>query len=281
MDNIIIEKVINNNIISAYEKSGAEVIVMGRGIGFKKKQGEVVPADQISKIFRIKSRTLTEQFKELLANMPLERVRISDEIISHAKDHLKLKLNQSIYVTLTDHINFAIERVSQGIEPQNALLWEIKRFYPQEFQLEIYALELIQDRLDILLPEDEAGFIALHFVNAEYGTDIRDAVKFPDQMQAIVDIVERDLGILLDESSLHYERFMTHIKFLIQRIYRKELLSSEDRELSLLMQRKYPREYQCSVKVAEYIMQATGSRLSEEEIMYLSVHIRRVTTIDL
>ena len=281
MDNIIIEKVINNNIISAYEKSGAEVIVMGRGIGFKKKQGEVVPADQISKIFRIKSRTLTEQFKELLANMPLERVRISDEIISHAKDHLKLKLNQSIYVTLTDHINFAIERVSQGIEPQNALLWEIKRFYPQEFQLGIYALELIQDRLDILLPEDEAGFIALHFVNAEYGTDIRDAVKFPDQMQAIVDIVERDLGILLDESSLHYERFMTHIKFLIQRIYRKELLSSEDRELSLLMQRKYPREYQCSLKVAEYIMQATGSRLSEEEIMYLSVHIRRVSTIDL
>ena len=281
MDNIIIEKVINNNIISAYEKSGAEVIVMGRRIGFKKKQGEMVPADQISKIFRIKSRTLAEQFKELLANMPLERVRISDEIISHAKDHLKLKLNQSIYVTLTDHINFAIERVSQGIEPQNALLWEIKRFYPQEFQLGIYALELIQDRLDILLPEDEAGFIALHFVNAEYGTDIRDAVKFPDQMQAIVDIVERDLGILLDESSLHYERFMTHIKFLIQRIYRKELLSSEDRELSLLMQRKYPREYQCSVKVAEYIMQATGSRLSEEEIMYLSVHIRRVSTIDL
>ena len=281
MDNIIIEKVINNNIISAYEKSGAEVIVMGRGIGFKKKQGEMVPADQISKIFRIKSRTLSEQFKELLANMPLERVRISDEIISHAKDHLKLKLNQSIYVTLTDHINFAIERVSQGIEPQNALLWEIKRFYPQEFQLGIYALELIQDRLDILLPEDEAGFIALHFVNAEYGTDIRDAVKFPDQMQAIVDIVERDLGMLLDESSLHYERFMTHIKFLIQRIYRKELLSSEDRELSLLMQRKYPREYQCSLKVAEYIMQATGSRLSEEEIMYLSVHIRRVSTIDL
>lgn len=281
MDNIIIEKVINNNIISAYDESGAEVIVMGRGIGFKKKQGEMVPADQISKIFRIKSRTLAEQFKELLANMPLERVRISDEIISHAKDHLKLKLNQSIYVTLTDHINFAIERVSQGIEPQNALLWEIKRFYPQEFQLGIYALELIQDRIDILLPEDEAGFIALHFVNAEYGTDIRDAVKFPDQMQAIVDIVERDLGILLDESSLHYERFMTHIKFLIQRIYRKELLSSEDRELSLLMQRKYPREYQCSLKVAEYIMQATGSRLSEEEIMYLSVHIRRVTTIDL
>ena len=164
---------INNNIISAYEKSGAEVIVMGRGIGFKKKQGEVVPADQISKIFRIKSRTLTEQFKELLANMPLERVRISDEIISHAKDHLKLKLNQSIYVTLTDHINFAIARYEKGINLETALLWEIKRFYPQEYELGKYAITQIKERLKVELPEDEAGFIALHFVNAEYGTNIR------------------------------------------------------------------------------------------------------------
>lgn len=277
MDNIIIEKVINNNIISAYESSGTEVIVMGRGIGFKKKPGALVPAEQISKIFRMKSQTLAEQFKELLANMPLERVKISDEIISHAKDHLKLKLNQSIYVTLTDHINFAIERVKQGIEPQNALLWEIKRFYPQEFQLGIYAVKLIYDRLGILLSTDEAGFIALHFVNAEYGTDIRDAVKFPNQLKAIVDIVEQDLEIRLDESSLHYERFVTHIKFLIQRIYRKELLSSDDKELSQMMQQKYPKEYQCSMRVAEYIRNATGSALSDEEIMYLSVHIRRVT----
>ena len=45
-----------------------------------------------------------------------------------------------------------------------------------------------------------------------------------------------------------------------------------------IIQLSNSREYQCSLKVAEYIMQATGSRLSEEEIMYLSVHIRRVTT---
>lgn len=278
---MVVDKVINNNIVSAFDETGTEVVLMGRGIGFGTKPGKPIVPEKIEKTFRIKSQSVAEQLKELLANMPLEHAAISNDIIAYAKEQLKLRLNQSIYVTLTDHINFAIERVSQGIEPQNALLWEIKRFYPQEFQLGIYALELIHDRLGILLPEDEAGFIALHFVNAEYGTDIRDAVKFPDQMQAIVDIVERDLGILLDESSLHYERFMTHIKFLIQRIYRKELLSSEDRELSLLMQRKYPREYQCSLKVAEYIMQATGSRLSEEEIMYLSVHIRRVSTIDL
>lgn len=31
------------------------------------------------------------------------------------------------------------------------------------------------------------------------------------------------------------------------------------------------------MRVAEYIRNATGSALSDEEIMYLSVHIRRVT----
>lgn len=133
MGEIIIDKVINNNIISAFEESGTEVVVMGRGIGFKKKPGQTVPSEQVEKIFRMKSKTLAEQLKELLADMPLERVEISAEIIAYAKDQLKLKLNQSIYVTLTDHINFAIERVSQGIEPENALLWEIKRFYSHEF----------------------------------------------------------------------------------------------------------------------------------------------------
>ena len=275
--NVKIIRVLNTNAVVSVDSQGRELIMTGPGMGFKKRKGENIDQSLVDKTYHLENKEESKRLQEVVKEISGEYLGIADRVVKEAKKE-KLEIRDSLYVTLTDHINFAIERVSQGIEPQNALLWEIKRFYPQEFQLGIYALELIQDRLDILLPEDEAGFIALHFVNAEYGTDIRDAVKFPDQMQAIVDIVERDLGILLDESSLHYERFMTHIKFLIQRIYRKELLFSEDRELSLLMQRKYPREYQCSVKVAEYIMQATGSRLSEEEIMYLSVHIRRVLT---
>lgn len=156
----------------------------------------------------------------------------------------------------------------------------IKRFYSHEFQLGTYALQLIYERLGIKLPEDEAGFIALHFVNAEYGTDIHDALKFPNQMNDIVRIVEQELGLELDEGSLHYERFVTHVKFLLQRIYRKELLSSEDKELAQMMQRKYPKEYNCSEKVAAYIKEATGCTLSDEEVMYLSVHIRRVTAVE-
>lgn len=271
-----VEKVINNNIVSAYDKTGREVVVMGRGIGFGVRAGAVIDNSKIEKVFRIESQGVAEQFKELLANMPLEHAQISNDIISYAKSTLKLKLNQSIYVTLTDHINFAIERYQKGINLENALLWEIKRFYPQEYGLGRYAIDLIRERLHVSLPEDEAGFIALHFVNAEYGTDIRDALHFPNQMKDILDIVTRELGIRLDEGSLHYERFITHVKFLLQRVYRKELLPDEESELAEMMKKKYPKEYACSEKIADYIEEAAGCRLSAEEIMYLSIHIRRI-----
>lgn len=274
---MVIEKIINNNIVSAHDDAGREVVIMGRGIGFGTKPGKQVAESRIEKIFRIKSQTLAGQFKELLANMPLEHAQISDDIISYAKGHLKLKLNQSIYVTLTDHINFAIERCSQGIPLENALLWEIKRFYPQEYQLGRYAVNMIENRLHISLPEDEAGFIALHFVNAEYGTDIKDTLNFPNLMKDILELVKKELGIEFDENSLHYERFVTHVKFLLQRVYRKELLPNEENELAEMMRIKYPKEYRCSKIVAEYIEKATNSKISGEEIMYLSIHIRRVT----
>jgi len=274
---MVIDKIINNNIVSAFDDTGKEVVVMGRGIGFGKKAGCEIQKDQIEKVFRIKSQTLAEQFKELLANMPLEHARISNDIISYAESELKLRLNQSIYVTLTDHINFAIERLRMKIRLENALLWETKRFYPQEYRLGQYAVELIEKRLGVILPEDEAGFIALHFVNAEYGTDIRDALNFPNLMQTILKIVKEELQIEFDEDSLHYERFVTHVKFLLQRVYRKELLPDEEEELAAMVQRKYHREYVCSKKIAEYIEKETGSKISGEEMMYLAIHIRRIT----
>ena len=261
---MLIEKIINNNIVSAVDSKGREVVVMGRGLGFGMKPGRQIQENKIEKVFRIKSQTLAEQFKDLLADMPLEHVKVSSDIITYAKENLKLKLNQSIYV----------------IKPQNALLWEIKRFYSREYELGMYAVKTIEEKLRIRLPEDEAGFIALHFLNAEYGTDIRDAVKFPNLVKKILEIVEEKLQIELDETSLHYERFVTHIKFLLQRVYRKELLPDEESELAELMQKKYQKEYDCSKMVAAYIEEETKCSLSGEEIMYLAIHIRRVTTAE-
>ena len=105
-------------------------------------------------------------------------------------------------------------------------------------------------------------------------------MKFPNLVKKILEIVEEKLQIELDETSLHYERFVTHIKFLLQRVYRKELLPDEESELAELMQKKYQKEYDCSKMVAAYIEEETKCSLSGEEIMYLAIHIRRGTTAE-
>lgn len=274
---MVIQKVINNNIISAYDESGREVVVMGRGLGYGMRPGRSIEEDKIEKVFHIKSASIAEQFKELLRNMPLEHVQISNDVISYAKRDLKLKLNQSIYLTLTDHINFAIERCSHQVFQENALLWAIKRFYSQEYHLGKYATSLVRERLQIDLPEDEAGFIALHFVNAEYGTAFKDILKCPNLLKDIVDIVKTEMHTEINEESLHYERFVTHVKFLIQRIYREELLSEENGELENVLCHKYPKACNCSRKVADYIENETKVRIPREELIYLTMHIHRIT----
>ena len=275
-----ISKVINNNVLSAFDENGQEVVLMGRGLGFKAKTGDDIDESRVQKVFCIENSALSRQFQEMISNIPMEHMQISADIISYAKNECGMELNQSIYVALTDHINFAIERYRNGIALSNAILWEIRQFYRREYLVGEYALRLFAERLDIHFPEDEAGFIALHFLNAEYGTDIRDAVKFPNLVKKILEIVEEKLQIELDETSLHYERFVTHIKFLLQRVYRKELLPDEESELAELMQKKYQKEYDCSKMVAAYIEEETKCSLSGEEIMYLAIHIRRVTTAE-
>lgn len=181
-----IDKIINNNIVSAIEADGKEVVIMGRGLGFGMKPGKEIPEGKIEKVFRLDSQNSTDKFKELLANLPLEHIQASTEIINYAKSVLNRRLNQSIYITLTDHINFAIERFKEKMMFTNPLLNEIKTFYKEEYLIGEYAVALIERRIGITLPVDEAGFIALHIVNAEYNTAMRDTIDITTLIQNVV-----------------------------------------------------------------------------------------------
>ena len=273
---MVIQKVINNNVISAYDVNQQEIVIMGKGIGFKAHTGELIDESKIEKVFRIENEKLSRQFQELLENIPLEHMQLTSDIISYAIKNLNVQLNQNIYITLTDHINFAIQRQSQGIQLKNALLWETKRFYHQEYLMEKYAVDLLNEKLGTEFTEDEAGFIALHFVNAEYNTTINDTFEMTNMIQKILELVRLEMGIEFDEESLHYERFITHLKFLVQRLYRHELLKDEEIEFARMMENKYPKEYECSKHIAEYIEKEYGSEIASEEIMFLAIHIKRV-----
>ena len=90
-------------------------------------------------------------------------------------------------------------------------------------------------------------------------------------------IVKSELNVELNENSIHYERFVTHVKFLIQRLYRNEMLHDEDMIFEDMMRDKYPKEFDCGKKIAKYIEVETNSKITRMEMTYLAIHIKRVT----
>lgn len=272
-----IDKIINNNVVSAMEDNGNEIVVMGRGIGYRVKRGMEIPEEQVEKVFRLDNPGTLDQFKLLLENLPLEHLQVSTEIINYAKSVLNRKINQNIYITLTDHINFSIDRYHQKMMFTNPLLREVKTFYKEEYLVGEYAIALIDRRIGIKLPVDEAASIALHIVNAEYNTRMRDTIDITNLIQAVLGIVKDEFGMELDETSLNYERFITHLRFLAHRIYSRELLGNDDnQEFYEMVSKMYPEESACSLKVRDYISETYGHKVSDEEVSYLAVHIKRV-----
>lgn len=271
-----IEKIINNNIVSALEPDGNEIVVMGRGIGFGVKPGVLIPEDKVEKVFRLEGQGSIEKFKELVVNLPLEHLQVSTEIINYAKSVLNRRLNQNIYITLTDHISFAIHRLKEKMIIRNPLLNEIKTFYKEEYLVGEYAVALIERRLEVTFPVDEAGFIAFHIVSAEFNTAMRDTIDITTLIQNVVKIVKDYFTMNPDESSLNYQRFITHLRFLAQRIIAKELLDGGNSEFNSLISGMYPEEYACSLKIKDYIFETYHHNVTEEETAYLAVHIKRL-----
>lgn len=152
-----------------------------------------------------------DKFKQLLEEVSYEHLKISDEIIHMAQKQIGKRFSEKIYITLTDHISYAIERFNQNIEIRNELLYEIKSFYAQEFAAAQQALTLIQQEFGVTLPEDEAGFIALHFVNAELDSSMEHMQDITLLVKNIVDIVKYYFVKEFDEQSLDYSNSLEDI----------------------------------------------------------------------
>ena len=273
-----ISKIINNNVVSTCDEEGREVIVMGRGVGFKAKEGSTIDEDKIEKVFRLDSQNTMDKFKELLVNLPMEHVQISAEIISYAKEVLNRPINPNVYITLTDHINFALERFKQKMMFSNPLIREVRSFYHAEYLIGEYAIAMIDRDLGIKLPVDEAASIALHIVNAEYDAPMGDTIKITNLIQQVSEVVEEYFNIKLDEQSLSYERFITHLRFLAQRVFTGEHMELDNLEFQKVIDRLYPEEYACSQKVQALIKLQYGHQVTEEEVAYLALHIKRIRT---
>lgn len=271
-----IDKIINNNVISVLQEDGTELVVMGRGIAFQKKKGQEIEEEKIEKVFTLKDKQTSDNFKMLLREVPIELMREVELIINEAKTNLGKKLNENIYVSLTDHINFALERYQKGAVIKNALLWEIKQLYKEEFIVGLKAIERINEKFKVTLPEDEAGFIAIHIINAEMDENVANTLSITKFIQQIINIVKYHFNVEFEEDTLNYFRFITHLKFFAQRIFKGTHYESDDDYLYLMIKLKHKEAAECTEKIKNYIKQHYDHDLTNEEMLYLTIHIERV-----
>ncbi len=275
---MLIEKILNNNVVITKDRYGNEIIIMGRGLAYCKKIGQKIEKDKIDKVYRLSSDELSQKFQELLLELPIEYLAIVDQIIDYSKEILDAELNDSIYISLTDHVFTSMERKKNGLQVRNALLWDIKRFYPKEFKIGMKMIEKIKEHYDIDLPEDEAGFIALHLVNAQTGnSEMNNMYDLTKIIQDIMNIITYYFKITIDEDSVYFYRFTTHLRFFISRMQSNKPYKNEtDEDLLEIVRKKYWNAYQCVDKIAEFLAVNYHYETSTDERLYLTIHIARI-----
>ena len=271
-------KIVNNNIVTSLDEQNREIIVMGRGLGFGRKPGMPIEDEKVEKVFRLNSAGENQKLVDIIQDIPLEHIKAADQIIEYAKSMLGERLKETIYLSLIDHIDGAIDRYKNQIQFTNPLLWEIKQYYPSEFKVGVQSLSILRKMLGIELPVDEAAFIALHFITAEYDTKMDVTFDIPRLIDDIIAIVESEFSIKIDKESIHYERFITHLKFFAARVLQAKQMPDDDDFLFRNMIRdQYKKSYACAQMIRQRLGECYKVTISEEEVVYLTVHIKRVT----
>lgn len=245
---------------------------MGRGLAFDRKVGDPISADLIEKRY-----ISSEQERELLMDLPAEIMEMADKIISFARERLDSKLKDSAFLALADHIHGVTLRLQDDFYMKNFLLWDIKRFFPQEYEVGKFANSLLSSYLGKDLPDDEAAFTALTLVNAELESGAAAARELTQLMEEILTIVKYSLETSLDDNDIYVERFMTHLKFFCQRVLANQgHRDLPDTDMFDMLKIKYPLAYETTEKISDYLSQTRNYQTSEDEQLYLTIHLSRM-----
>ncbi|KXT67481.1 PRD domain-containing protein [Streptococcus sp. DD04] len=260
---MIITKILNNNVVLS-EAEGQEVILMGRGLAFGRKVGDEIPTNLIEKRY-----VSSEQERELLMDLPAEIMEMADQIITFAHNHLESKLKDSAFLAVADHIYGVTLRLQDDLYMKNFLLWDIKRFFPKEYEVGKFANQLLSDYLSKDLPDDEAAFIALTLVNAELGTGTAAARELTQLMEEILTIVKYSLETSLEDHDIYVERFMTHLKFFCQRVLANDgHRDLPDNDMFDMLKIKYPLAFETTKKISDYLHRTRNYHTSDDEQLY-------------
>ncbi|MCY6356524.1 glucose PTS transporter transcription antiterminator GlcT [Clostridium sp. ZS2-4] len=268
-----VNKVFNNNVILV-SQNDKEKIIIKKGLGFGKKTGDIISGDtSIEKVFVIREEDNFSRFNQLLTNVDEDVVGMCEEIISMISDELKEELNEKIHISLTDHIAYTLKRLEKDDEIINPFLIETETLYKNEFQIAEKAVRIIEKRTGLKVPDGEIGFITLHIHSARNKGNLSNTIKYAFLCNSIVEFIEDSLDIYIDRQSLDYARFLTHIRFAIERILSDNPIKNE---LLSAIKKQYKQSYKLAKKVAKIIERDLNIEVVEDEIGYICIHIEKL-----
>lgn len=274
--NVKIIRVLNTNAVVSVDSQGMELIMTGQGIGFKKRKGENIDQSLVDKIYHLENKEESKRLQEVVKEISEEYLGIADRVVKEAKKE-KLEIRDSLYVTLTDHINSAVARYREGIALKNMMKIDIRKFYPKEYQVGMHAIEWIKEQTGEDLGDDEAAFIAMHIVSAELNAqNITDVNQITELINTVLQIVRIHFKIDLNEESISYERFLTHLKFFAARVFDHMEYEDTMQEIYKVMVEQNENAFSGVKKIAEYIKKQYNYKLTIDEQLYLLIHIKRI-----
>ena len=267
-------KKLNNNVVLALNDKGEEIIVTGKGLGFRKMPYILEDLSLIEKKYIIPQNT---KASEILESIPNEVIKVTEKVIRSGYKELNMEFNVDILLTLSDHINFAIQRSKEGIGMRSPLQWEIKHLYPKEYEIGFHSLDIIENDLGVKLDKNEAVFIALNFINAQLGKhDMTETTKITTIMGEILNLIKYKFKIEFNEDSFEFTRFVTHIRYFIIRQVNNKPLDNDNNDMFSLMKDKLAEELECVEIIEKHLNKNYGWKCTNDEKLYLMLHIQRI-----
>lgn len=271
-----VHRVLNNNVVIAIDESGHERVLMGRGLGFGLRADDVIDPAKVEKTFVLDGGAQGERERRLLVDVPYTIIEAVTRAVDDAERMLGRHLGRHLTIAVIDHVNYVLERLEQGVRIPTTNMPELRVLYPQEFAVAERMAATLAESLGRDLPPEEAVFLTMHLLNATRDEPNGTAALLLRRLQHVVDVVEQRLGVRLGADSPDYARFILHVQFLLQRLVNRTMLASNDTSFFEFAKHSYPASHAIAEEVKGYVLAATGSALTDEEVLYLIVHVERL-----
>ena len=279
---MMIKTILNNNAVIAIDENEKEVVIVKNGIGFNSKKGMVLKDNDMEKVFILQEKNVSDDMIHLLSLISEEYIEVSKKIVDYGRTVLKTGVHDSIYVTLSDHIELAGSRKKKGIAFDNAMTWSIKKTYSEEYNIGEVALKIIQIECGVTLPEEEAGLIALHFVNAKIHNEpevTHDFAYISVFVQDLINFIKYFLCTEMDENSLEYNQLLSYLQTLALLLDDRKAaaVSSDSRYYEMLRYAKgyFKRAYDCSDRIRRFTKEKYDLEIQPEDILHLTMYINK------